>query len=84
MNFSSFRPLAQSVEVFRHFNTSHPKRANMTRLAFMMTFTLVAGHGAEKLVCRNEVERELEQTRSMNRWYVPYWMADYSYKYKRV
>lgn len=82
---AGFRMIPTMFDKMAHYQNVNAKRANWARLGFFFAFLLVAGHGAEKVVCRNEIEAKLDANRNSKRMmFTPYWIAGYSWRYNRV
>ena len=62
----------------------HPKPSNGIMMMSSFVVLLCLGNGAEKLSTQNSVGRQYEKLRRANRLYMPYFLADYSYRFPQI
>ena len=78
------RFMAQPLYAFdwvRNGVQNNPRTGNAAMLFSSFAAIFILGNGAEKLTCKQGVTKQYEQLRKANRYFVPYWVADYSYKF---
>ena len=87
MSNSVRRFLASPLVLFdttRNFMQSNPKTANYTMMWTSFGVLLLIGNGAEKLTVRGGVKSQYERYRMANRFFIPYWMADYNFRFPQI
>ena len=63
---------------------ANPRTGNYTMMytCFLVIFTI--GNGAEKLTCNGNIASKYEKLRKANRFYLPYFISDYRFKFPQV
>ena len=77
------RPLAV-FNLFREQRMTNPRLANFSMSLGIMFLGACLGSGAEKLTLRNSLDAKYEALRKAERGFVPFFLADYSYKFPQV
>ena len=64
---------------------SNPKQANYAMMMSLFVVILMAGNGADKLTTRSSsVAAKFEAYRRLNRIYIPYFIADFRYRFPNL
>ena len=81
------RFLAQPLVAFdfvRNSMHSHPKTSNFYMMMTSFFFILFVGNGADKLTTFNGISSKYERFRRANRFYIPYFAADYHFRPAKI
>ena len=79
--------IRQPLGVFEGYKAFCHDNAKLSNTCHIMGLTLavmLVGAGAEKMICRHELHKNVNSYRNLDRSMIPYFFADYSYKYKRL
>ena len=68
----------------RQMMANNPRTANTMMMMSMFATIFALGNGAEKMICGSGVTQQYEKLRKANRYFVPYWVADYSYRFPQI
>ena len=68
-------------DTVRKFMQNNPKTGNYAMMMSSFVVILTMGNGADKLTTRANLANSYESFRRANRGYVPYMLADYSYRF---
>ena len=63
---------------------NNPKSGNYTMMMASFAAIFVIGNGADKFTTSNNIAGTYDRLRRLNRYYVPYFLADYSYKFPQI
>ena len=63
---------------------NNPRTGNNAMMMSSFFMILLLGNGADKLTTRGGVGSKYEQYRRANRFYVPYFAADYSFRHPQI